>query len=213
MSFNYFLISQLQKTHLIMKKINILIFTLLFLSASQIKAQTVTFYATGCDPAISPNPMALNLDGTSNGRNLYRDGPGNIYGYSVQHTNTNGGQWEIRLGGSILFWKASNSTPNPPNGTSGWTILMCPFGVVTEFSVSGVLPIEILSFNVKNESSKNILIWETVTEFNNKSFEIERSTDGKTFTKLAQVQAANKPYRYQFVDNYPFRTTYYRLRE
>ncbi|MEO0044752.1 MAG: hypothetical protein RL329_4201, partial [Bacteroidota bacterium] len=77
-----------------------------------------------------------------------------------------------------------------------------------------VLPIELTAFDAQNtEGSKNNLTWATASELNNKHFDIERSTDGTTFHSIGQVKGNNKPSSYQFVDNQPFATTYYRLRQ
>ncbi len=77
-----------------------------------------------------------------------------------------------------------------------------------------VLPIELLSFTAKNtEGGKNHLSWATASEKNNSHFDIERSTDGNSFLPIGQVKGNNKASSYQFVDNQPFATTYYRLRQ
>jgi Domain of unknown function (DUF4082) len=76
------------------------------------------------------------------------------------------------------------------------------------------LPIELTQFDVQNtEGSKNHLTWRTESEKDNKHFDIERSTDGKTFHSIGQVKGNNKPSSYQFVDNQPFAISYYRLRQ
>ncbi len=77
-----------------------------------------------------------------------------------------------------------------------------------------VLPIELVQFDVQNtEGAKNHLTWRTASEKNNSHFDIERSTDGNSFHNIGQVKGNNKPSSYQFVDNQPFATSYYRLRQ
>jgi hypothetical protein len=76
-----------------------------------------------------------------------------------------------------------------------------------------VLGIELLSFDVNTEGGKNNLAWTTASEVNNSHYDIERSTDGNTFHSIGQVKGNNKPSSYQFVDNQPFATSYYRLRQ
>jgi Secretion system C-terminal sorting domain len=76
-----------------------------------------------------------------------------------------------------------------------------------------VLPVELISFDATTEGDKNHLTWRTASELNNKLFDIERSTDGTTFHSIGQVKGNNKPSSYQFVDNQPFATSYYRLRQ
>jgi hypothetical protein len=78
---------------------------------------------------------------------------------------------------------------------------------------TGFLPIELIDLAANTEGSKNKLTWATASEFNNRAFEIERSSDGTDFTNIGTVKAANKPSRYQYVDNQPLTTSYYRLRQ
>jgi hypothetical protein len=78
---------------------------------------------------------------------------------------------------------------------------------------TGFLPIELIDFAANTEGSKNKLTWVTASEFNNRAFEIERSSDGTDFTTIGTVKATNKPSRYQYVDNQPLTTSYYRLRQ
>jgi hypothetical protein len=107
-------------------------------------------------------------------------------------------------------WKTWRKRVTSPGG--------CSTGL-SVFSGSGtqnalVLPIELTQFDVQNtEGSKNQLTWSTASELNNKHFDIERSTDGTTFHRIGQVKGNNKPSSYQFVDNQPFATSYYRLRQ
>jgi Secretion system C-terminal sorting domain len=78
---------------------------------------------------------------------------------------------------------------------------------------NAVLGIELLSFGVNTEGGKNLLTWVTGGEKDNSHFDIERSTDGTTFHSIGQVKGNNKPSSYQFVDNQPFATSYYRLKQ
>ncbi len=78
---------------------------------------------------------------------------------------------------------------------------------------NGVLPVELLSFSGKNTEGGSRLAWATASEMNNKHFDIERSTDGTTFHNIGQVKGNNKPSSYEFVDNQPFATSYYRLKQ
>lgn len=76
---------------------------------------------------------------------------------------------------------------------------------VSEFSTSGALPVILTSFNAKNVGNKYTeLSWSTEAEENSKSFEIERSKDGRSFEKIGTVLAqgnSNNPTSYQFEDN------------
>jgi Secretion system C-terminal sorting domain len=82
-----------------------------------------------------------------------------------------------------------------------------------KINIVATLPIELLSFKATPSVSSNLLAWTTANEVNNKGFDIERSIDGTTFSAFGQVKGANKPRTYQYVDNQPFNTTYYRLKQ
>lgn len=53
-----------------------------------------------------------------------------------------------------------------------------------------LLPIELLDFTVVNTGNMNTLEWQTASESNNSHYLIERSTDMKNWTKIAQVAGA-----------------------
>jgi hypothetical protein len=176
------------------------------------------------NPNRDPSPgnngatVTLNYHATSGGRHSYRyifqNSP--LTYVEVIYRNS---RWEIHgfeTGGSpedLLFYtSAVQSSPNPPDRTFGnWSNEM------TNFSGTGtqsVMPVELIAFEAQaTEGGKTHLTWATASETNNKHFDIERSTNGKTFHSIGQVKGNNKPSTYQFVDHQPFATTYYRLRQ
>jgi Secretion system C-terminal sorting domain len=151
-------------------------------------------------------------DGGSPARNrfAYTD-PTNNVPYTLEWRNS---RWEIHYGtADRVHYNASTSNPNPPSTTSGWTLDPAFSGFCSNLTLA-TLPVELFQFGVQNtEGSKNNLVWRTESEKDNKTFDIERSTDGKTFHSIGQVKGNNKPSSYQFVDNQPFATSYYRLRQ
>jgi len=80
----------------------------------------------------------------------------------------------------------------------------------------GTLPIELLSFTGKLQGENSKLDWTTVSEYNSKGFEIEKSYDGVNFKKIGFVASAgnsNVVRNYTFTD--PQRAieyNYYRLK-
>lgn len=80
-----------------------------------------------------------------------------------------------------------------------------------------VLPVEWLSFTAQAQEKSVLLKWVTAAEENNLGFQIERSIDGRTFTKIGFVGAgAPTGSNYQFVDHdLPIgeSSLYYRLRQ
>lgn len=89
-----------------------------------------------------------------------------------------------------------------------------------QFTVSpSPLPVSLKTFEAKREGADALLTWETATEVNNKGFEVQASTDGKTFQKLTFVAPetgnSTTSRRYRYLDTRAGKqgTQYYRLRQ
>jgi len=78
------------------------------------------------------------------------------------------------------------------------------------------IPVKLRYFTAWKQAGRNQLKWMTETELNNAYFEIERSTDGKTFLPIGRVEGAGSStndVQYKFDDvNYPA-VAYYRLKQ
>lgn len=90
-------------------------------------------------------------------------------------------------------------------------------GSTTEL-VPGSLPVEWMFFEAELMAPGQVqLAWATATESNSARFEVERSLDGRSFTRLGAVAAAgqsSQPLSYQFTDaRAPEGALYYRLRQ
>jgi hypothetical protein len=90
--------------------------------------------------------------------------------------------------------------------------------VYTNQDVKGeVLAVNWLSFSVQKQGAYAVLLnWSTQNEVNNDRFEIERSSDGISFTKTGSVKAmqTNGTKQYSFTDNLPLNgTNYYRIKQ
>ena len=87
----------------------------------------------------------------------------------------------------------------------------------TNFTITAVLPVELLNFQVKAAGKSNQLIWRTASEKNNYGFEIERSADGQTFYKIGFVKGfgtVQTTQYYTMTDAQPLNiTNYYRLKQ
>ena len=82
-----------------------------------------------------------------------------------------------------------------------------------------ILPVDLISFNaIKNNNDVN-LDWKTASEINNSGFDIERSFDGRSWTKISFVKGFGNSaiqHNYQFIDLNAFEyagTIYYRLKQ
>jgi Secretion system C-terminal sorting domain len=80
-----------------------------------------------------------------------------------------------------------------------------------------VLPTTLTGFDADLLGSKIALRFTTASESDNSHFEIERSTDGRTFNKVGEIKGAgttSQEQRYSFVDEAPVKgTNYYRLKQ
>ncbi|TXI31511.1 MAG: T9SS type A sorting domain-containing protein, partial [Niabella sp.] len=109
-----------------------------------------------------------------------------------------------------------NVTP-PNNSTTLYTVSDGMGCVTDQFSVvtSGVLPVSILSYDVRLNGGKVDVNWSTATEINSKDYTIERSANAVDYTPIGAVPAAgnsNTVLNYAFADYNPLLgTSYYRL--
>lgn len=80
-----------------------------------------------------------------------------------------------------------------------------------------VLSVSVLNFTANVAHNSVILGWSTADEKNNSHFDIERSLDGKIFSKIGQVKGngtTNQTLDYSFSDfNFSNKTAYYRLKQ
>ncbi len=173
--------------------------------------------------------FSLPANGTTNGKNTYL---GNfsvaVFGTTVNvqvdlSWNVSNLRWEIsgQTGVSgqtdVVFYNTANTMPNPPCHNVGtWvSTSICAGGVFTASSGDCVatIPVELIGFCVKNVGNYNEMTWLTAAEIKNKGFEIERSTDGKSWQTLHFVAAKGSNSTYIFTDKSPLSLSYYRLRQ
>jgi hypothetical protein len=106
-------------------------------------------------------------------------------------------------------------TPTPYTTTGFWYDISEGHPI----TVAGVIPVELTSFAGMVTQDGIKLDWTTATETNNHGFDIERATDGDTFSKIGFVQGSGtstESNNYAFVDQSRFEqnsTVYYRLKQ
>jgi hypothetical protein len=104
---------------------------------------------------------------------------------------------------------ASATGSNPyTRKLTGYTDGFSPFAVAS----SGALPIEIRSFSGKAMTNTNILQWETASEINVKSHNLERSVDNVSWTTVGTIGSKGSNASYELEDRAPLAKAYYRLR-
>ena len=82
------------------------------------------------------------------------------------------------------------------------------------------VPVTLVNFTGEKAGEANRLLWTTATEANNAGFELQRSADGRNFSKLAFVATqaeggnSNSSLTYRYNDEKPFAgNSYYRLKQ
>jgi hypothetical protein len=82
---------------------------------------------------------------------------------------------------------------------------------------AGTLPVKLSDFSVKKDGKKVSLNWSTAFEQNNDRFEVQRSTDGRTWITIATVKGngnSNQLRHYSSADVAPVNgINYYRLKQ
>jgi hypothetical protein len=136
----------------------------------------------------------------------------------VKNTTATPATW-IDIGGTSTLGNFSSGQPGSVTSTSSPSA----FNSFSSFSLGSrnagwdPLPIELLSFTAVPDGNKVDVKWETITETDNAYFTIEKSTDGKTFTKLIDVPGAGNSTSYKDyaeTDYQPYvGTSYYRLKQ
>lgn len=124
--------------------------------------------------------------------------------FELYRSTDGGSTWTERFGSVVPA--SNNVTLSLISAFSIWTI---------SFPDPIVLPIELLTFDVKKQGEDNIIYWTTLTEYNNDFFTIERSEDGKHFEAITTIDGAGSSsdvidYRYADV-SYQDVINYYRL--
>ncbi|MBU6122933.1 T9SS type A sorting domain-containing protein [Hymenobacter siberiensis] len=116
-------------------------------------------------------------------------------------------------GGNVF--RISYSGPDTGNAT-----VVIPTSAMCNRQFSGPLPVTLTAFTAKAESRAARLNWNTATELHNDHFDLERSRDGVTFQKLAEVKGAGSStisHDYSYLDANAAEMgggkVYYRLRQ
>ncbi|MBS1563307.1 MAG: hypothetical protein JST39_02910, partial [Bacteroidetes bacterium] len=84
------------------------------------------------------------------------------------------------------------------------------------YTFASSLPVRLLSFNASKDGARVKVLWVASDETNFSHYEVERSADGSSFTKLATVSAKGGVLtnNYQIYDEHPLvHNNYYRLKQ
>jgi hypothetical protein len=95
--------------------------------------------------------------------------------------------------------------------TPGWSVYYASTGVRLVYNAA--LPVKLFNFNATPLNGMNRLVWQTVTESNNKGFFIQRQNNDGRWINLGFVVAKGSESKYIFTDNEPLVNSYYRLKQ
>lgn len=126
---------------------------------------------------------------------------------------------DLRLvGWNGSAWVDLSGGPTASGNTEGATLSGTMIAGITAIgvgSISNALPVIFSEFTVKKQDCSAVLDWATDMELNNDHFVVERSTDGRQFTALAEVAAvgnSNMRQHYTYTDLQPASgVNYYRI--
>ena len=157
----------------------------------------------------------FNIEGHDSGYLMVRDASGTWQNILGPFSNSSGG-WTYSYFDLSPY---SNQTINVAfllssegfwGESSGWYI--------DDIFINGLtIPVELISFTGAVLENKIQLSWQTATEINNQGFDIERSSDSKTFTAIGTVEGngtTTELHEYSFSDK-PTQPGkyYYRLKQ
>ena len=142
---------------------------------------------------------------------------------------------EITCAGCGTFYAGEFIWPYGDDPTLTWNVRLAAGSVASPFFTGSVtfsgggavplvvpingalVPIQLKSFKVAQHNNTTILYWSTTGEINSKLFIVQRSTDAKTWTEIAEVNATGNSTtdtKYNATDFHPLHgINYYRLKE
>jgi hypothetical protein len=189
---------------------------------------TATFTNPGTTNTVAVPPASFTSTDPSTGTvtNIIITGfPTNVTGITINGIPYNSGNFPV--GGVTV--PAPGGVPTQPiliDPNDGGVIVVIPFKAVDNATFQsnntgsvtvpfGVpLPLDLLAFNARKQGNVAIMNWETANESKVKAFEIERGTNGITFSYIGSVAAANGTKNaYDFTDRKPnMGANFYRLK-
>ena len=108
----------------------------------------------------------------------------------------------------VVFYYAGNSVNE--NGNTGGDVVYFNSNLI-------VLPVEWIKMSATNTREGNYVSWSTATEVNNSHFEVERSIDGKSFSKVGEIEGRGMSAGitdYEFLDEVEYQgMIYYRVKQ
>ena len=163
-----------------------------------------------------PWPVNAGVDGDVIG------GETNSIGLIVNSSNTSlltSNTWTSSPASSVASTVPASVSPNE---TTTYTLTSiangCSYTDVVTLFVIGLLPVELISFNVNcRDENNNEISWSTASEHNAAFFIVEKSSDGSEWKEINKIEAAgNSSSRIDYsITDYSMseNTVYYRLKQ
>ena len=168
-------------------------------------AQTVTQAWAALASTASPIGIAIDASG-----NVYTTNYNNSTVSKITSAGVVTQSWAALASGASSAGIAISATGNVYTANYG-------NNTVSKITGAAVVPVELLSFSGKfllnDKEGSNLLTWQTASEVKNKGFEVERLMVNGEWLIMGFVKAQGKAAIYDFVDNQPLSTSYYRLRQ
>jgi hypothetical protein len=106
-------------------------------------------------------------------------------------------------------WTFGGSTPVSATSRNGFS----NFSEFAQIDAEEPLPLDLISFFGRWKNQQVELQWQTANERDFSHFEIEKSSDGQTFSPIGRMAGKGDASFYQFADTNPQEINYYRLKQ
>lgn len=119
--------------------------------------------------------------------------------------------------GSTVTYYAFSSTVTTATLSSNPNMYTINFSPYRSYTVETILPVQLASFDGQYMDNKIALTWQTLAEYNNAYFIIEKSRDSQNWKEIGKVEGygtTGDPQFYSFLDEKSFEgLNYYRLKQ
>jgi hypothetical protein len=168
----------------------------------------------------SVEPTGLDANKNYNATYVYAGafevlGPGTLYPVKYSLSSAVPG-WNGCPGSVVWAVTGSSGSHNPATFTLQWNGLT-DFSDFTAAGNNVPLPVELISFDAKQQGRDVLVSWVTASETNNDRFEVEHSPDGNDFHRIGTVNGhgtTSATHAYSLLDKNPSEgINYYRLRQ
>ncbi len=179
----------------------------------------ITIVGTPLNPLNAPTNLRAAAGSTANNIVLtWTDNSSNEDYFVLERSPDGNDPWTV-LSATIPVNTTTYADNNPPNGNAHfYRIKAVNVGGESGYAQSvSALPVTYLSFVARYQNGAVVVTWETATEQDNAYFDVERSTDAKTYSAIGRVAGnglSTSRQVYSLIDESPKPGwNYYRLKQ